>query len=186
MRTVWRWCVILLCTVGISAGGDVTLSLENGIDLLLHEDGTWSVDGDQRFKVDNTFTVTVPDGRIIAILPDYRWGYVDESQAEEINLKKVYATAKASHADVSEATRKAENMAIDRIARKLMKTFKDHKPTMKKLRECIRNNDKDIEKADAFSKSLGWKVDMKITLNKDDLVAVRDCLVEENQNKKKE
>lgn len=157
---------------------DMILTTLDGVDLLLRADNTWEVQGGKNIDFEKDFTVPVSGGKIVLISMDGTWGYVKEEIQDEEVLVPATSISGKGHAvskDVAVASAKAEKQALDQVNTRMKRALSKLKIDQKKMADCVRRVEKDVDKKDVFKKGVGWDVSIVINLDRGSILAVADC-----------
>jgi len=163
---------------------DLILTTLDGVDIVLHADNTWELQGGKNIEFEKDFTVPVSGGKIVLISLDGTWSYVDKEIQDEnalIPTQKVTGSGHAVHMDYSTASAKAQNQALAQVGSKMRSALSKMKIDLKKLDDCIRRVEKDVDKKEEFKKGVGWDVSISMVLDRGSILAVADCAM---KNKK--
>lgn len=162
----------------------MTLEIRNGKSIILHDDNTWEFDNNNKYEeIEEDFTVTLDDNRIIMIRTDYSWGFIEKAALDhKANLPVTLITASGSalHVVLSQASAIAMQNAVLQATKKLQHSLKNRKMNFKMLQDCVRRVEKDIDSQETFTKDKGWRVVTQITLDGGSILAVIACASEED------
>jgi hypothetical protein len=179
---------MLFCSSILSIfGADMELTTPEGIDIVLHDDGTWDFKDRNTEDFKEDVDITLGDGRIILLTTHYEWRFVKKSELKKKNVlpvKSVNATGTGKSIDVAQAVATAHKAALDKVTYKLKSSIKNKKLNYKKLRDCVRRVEKDEDTTEVFTKGKGWAAKISIILDKGSILAVLDC--ESKKEEKKE
>ena len=186
-------CIMCVSVCICFAGEDtlMTLTTLTGEELTLRADGIWVPAHGQEVLFEKDFTVPISGGRFVLINTDGTWGFVKEEllYAEDlITTTKITSKGIVSNIDVTVATEKAKNKAFAGAVSKAKNAIKKIKKIdYKKVEECVRAVEKEVDVQETHSKSKGWTVQVLITLDKGSLLAVVECArkTEEEKAEKK-
>ena len=157
---------------------DLILTTLDGVDIVLHADNTWELQGGKNIEFEKDFTVPVSGGKIVLISLDGTWSYVDKEIQDEnalIPTQKVTGSGHAVHMDYSTASAKAQNQALAQVGSKMRSALSKMKIDLKKIDDCIRRVEKDVDKKEEFKKGVGWDVSISMVLDRGSILAVADC-----------
>ena len=157
---------------------DMILTTLDGVDILLRADNTWEVQGGKNIEFEKDFTVPVSGGKIVLISLDGTWGYVKKEIQDENVLVPATSITGKGHAvsmDVAVATAKAQNQALAQVNSRMKTALKQLKTDRKKMEDCVKRVEKDVDKKEVFKKGVGWDVSIVINLDRGSILAVADC-----------
>jgi hypothetical protein len=164
---------------------DLILTTLDGVDIVLHADNTWEIQGGKNIEFEKDFTVPVSGGKIVLIAMDGTWSYVDKEIQDEdalIPTQTVSGSGHAVHMDYSTASAKAQKQALAQVGAKLRTALKKVKIDLKKLDDCIRRVEKDVDKKEEFKKGTGWDVSISMVLDRGSILAVADCAMKDKKD----
>jgi hypothetical protein len=164
---------------------DLVLTTLDGVDVLLRADNTWEIQGGKNVDFEEDFTVPVTGGKIVLISMDGTWSYVDKEIQDANDLipaQSVSGSGRAVHIDVGVASAKAQNQALAQVGAKMRTALKKVKIDVKKLDDCIRRVEKDVDKKEEFKKGTGWTVSITMVLDRGSILAVADCAMKEKKD----
>jgi hypothetical protein len=167
-----------MCIGGIWAG-DMTLIMDNNQAVILHEDNTWEFKDRNLPDLTKDVYLGLNDNRTIKVGADYSWKFVgaaELSSNENIAPDSVSAKGSANHIGLPEAKAIALNNAVEKATGKFQTAVKQKKLDYKKLKECIRRVEKDIDYEQNFVTGRGWSVSAKVLLDKGSILAVLECV----------
>jgi hypothetical protein len=163
---------------GITNAKDMVLTTLEGTDLTLKDDSTWVYKSGTQIDVKEDFTVPVDGGKFVLIASDGTWGFVKKEikkEKEIIPADSVIGKGHAVHIDVAVATARAQNEAISTVITKMKYALRNVKIDPKKLSDCVKRVEKDVDKKETFIKGTGWDVAIVIKLDRGSILAVADC-----------
>lgn len=157
---------------------EMVLTTLEGTDLLLKDDSTWVYKSGKKINVEGDFTVPIDGGRYVLIAADGTWGFVNKEikkEKELIPTDTVIGKGRAVNIDVAVATALAQKEALSNAVAKTKYALRNVKPDDKKLPDCVKRVEKDVDKKEVFNKGTGWDVTVVITLDRGSILAVADC-----------
>ncbi|MBN1128357.1 MAG: hypothetical protein JXA71_05190 [Chitinispirillaceae bacterium] len=164
---------------------DMVLTTLDGVDVLLRADNTWEIQGGKNIEFEKDFTVPVSGGKIVLIAMDGTWSYVNKEIQDENDLiptQSVSGSGHAVHIDYAVATAQAQKQALSQVGAKMRNALKKVKTDPKKLDDCIRRVEKDVDKKEEFKKGPGWTVSITMVLDRGSILAVADCAIKEKKD----
>ena len=164
---------------------DLILTTLDGVDVVLHADNTWELQGGKNIEFEKDFTVPVSGGKIVLIAMDGTWSYVDKEIQDEdalIPTQTISGAGHAVHIDYSVATAQAQKQALGQVGTRMRAALKKVKIDLKKLDDCIRRVEKDVDKKEEFKKGTGWDVSITMVLDRGSILAVADCAMKEKKD----
>lgn len=173
-------CIAMgLVAAGSWAKGDMALTLDDGREVLLHDDNTWEfaqftiLEGEQ-----NDIYIDVDDGRIICLKNDDVWSFVKRRPPRQkktfAELPTVVSNGKATHSTLDRAVQAARNEAFTQAAKRLRPYAKKSKITQKYLAACIKNEVGEGGAEVTYQK--GWTAKARLTLSKVQVKKILDCV----------
>lgn len=162
----------------VRASGDMSLNLDDGREVLLHEDSTWSFAQETVLegKQDDIY-ITLSDDRIVWLKADNTWTFT-KTQPKS-NRPEVYP----SLAVVGKSTQPTLDGAVDSAKQNAFQQ------AAKQLRKFAPAKAKDVDKyiAACIEREIGengvevvynpkWKAEAKISLTSQQVRAVMDCV----------
>lgn len=164
---------------------DLILTTLDGVDVVLHADNTWELQGGKNIQFEKDFTVPVSGGKIVLIAMDGTWSYVDKEIQDEnalIPTQTVNGAGHAVHMDYSTASGQAQKQALAQVGAKMRTALKKVKIDLKKLDDCIRRVEKEVDKKEEFKKGIGWDVSISMVLDRGSILAVAECAMKEKKD----
>ncbi|HON11590.1 MAG TPA: DUF3157 family protein [Chitinispirillaceae bacterium] len=171
--------VVLGFSLNAWAAGDMILTLDDGREVILHEDNTW---GFAKFTVshgdEEDIYITVDDGRTVWLkMEDNTWEFTTKKAPQKKSFQElptVTATASSTKPVLDQAVQTATQDAFKRAADRLVPYAKKSKLTHKYLIACIKN---EIGEAGAeVSYKPGWTAQAKVSLEKVQVKKILDCV----------
>lgn len=173
-------CIAMgLVAAGSWAKGDMALTLDDGREVLLHDDNTWEfahftiLEGEQ-----DDIYIDIDDSRIICLKNDNVWSFVKNRPPKQkktfAELPTVVTNGKATHSALDAAVQAARNEAFTRAATRLLPYAKKSKITQKYLAACIKNEVGEGGAEVTYQK--GWTAQAKLTLSKVQVKKILDCV----------
>lgn len=156
----------------------MVLTTLEGTDLLLKDDSTWVYKSGNQIDITEDFTVPVDGGKFVLIAADGTWGFVKKEikkEKELIPTDTVIGKGHAVHIDVAVATNLAQKEATSKVVTKMTYALRNVKIDPKKLSDCVKRVEKDVDKKETFIKGTGWDVAIVITLDRGSILAVAEC-----------
>jgi len=170
--------VLSISLVSAILAKDMVLTTLEGSDLLLKDDSTWTYKGGVPLTEEEDFTVPVDGGKYVLIAADGTWGFVRQpikKEKEVIPADTVIGKGHAVHIDVAVATALAQKEALTQAVTKMKYALRNVKIDPKKLSECVKRVEKDVDKKETFKKGTGWDVTVVMTMDRGSILAVADC-----------
>lgn len=170
--------VFLFGASGTLFAADMSLTLDDGREVILHEDGSW---GFAKFSVsegdEEDIYITVDDGRTICMKTDNTWSFTKQRPPEKksfAELPTVNATTTSTKPTLDVAVKAASDEALKRAADRLVPYAKKSKMTHKYLVACIKNEigDNGIE----TTYKPGWTAQAKISLQRVQVQKILECV----------
>jgi len=163
------------------SGPVTTVALEDGSEVILHPDSTWSYKN-ATLAADENGDVYIPlKTNVLWLKSDYTYTYV-KSQPPKSNRPKSYpqvdAAGTATLPSLDVATKTALNQAYDKVATNLSKyIMSKDKKAKDYLVACIKNEVKENELDQAYNQTkAGWKADAKISIPGYRVQRIIECL----------
>jgi hypothetical protein len=157
---------------------DMVLTTLDGTDLLLKDDSTWVCKSGKQINVESDFTVPVDGGKFVLIAADGTWGFVKKeikNEKELVSADLVIGKGHKVHIDVAVATALAQKEAVSNAVAKMKYALRNLEIDGKKLSDCVKRVEKDIDKKETFIKGTGWDVAIVISLDRGSILAVAEC-----------
>lgn len=169
--------IILACAALPIHAGDMSLELDDGEEIILHENGTWSFDRGVHQEPTEDIVIYLEGGQPMLIATDHTWKYINRKAARNKSkplapVNMIYVIGKYQGEHINPATQKAMSIAKTKLKKRMRKVVGWKVPD-KKLTECIQMADKDVEKTDNFTDK--WNVQIKITLDKYGIEEIMEC-----------
>ena len=170
--------LFIFCSVFYVSAADMTLTLDDGRDVILHEDNTW---GFAKFTVsdgdEEDIYITVDDGRTICLKTDNTWDFTKAKPPQKKSFKElptIFANGSATRPALDQAVQAATQEALGRAVDRLLPFAKKSKDTKKYLLACIKN---EIGDAGAeVSYKPGWTAQAKIQIEKLQAKKILECV----------
>jgi hypothetical protein len=179
------FCIaVSLCSVVLAK--EMVLTTLDGTDLLLKDDSTWVYKSGKKIDVKEDFTVPVDGGKFVLIAADGTWGFVKKEikkTKELIPIDTVIGKGRSVNIDVAVATLMAQKEALAQVVVKTKNALRNIKTDDKRIADCVKRVEKDIDKKETFVKGTGWDVAVVITLDRGSLLAVADCAMKDQSGK---
>jgi hypothetical protein len=86
------------------------------------------------------------------------------------------------HMDYATASNQAQKQALAQVGTKMRGALKKVKVDPKKIDDCIRRVEKDVDKKEEFKKGVGWDVAISMVLDRGSILAVADCAMKEKKD----
>jgi len=169
--------IVFIASCSLFAKEMVLTTLE-GEKIVLHDDNTWALQNGKRADFDKDFTVPVANGKVVLIATDGTWGYVEKEIKDEEKLIKVDSVTGNGHSvnrDVMAATAEAQKQALNQIMTKMKNALRQLDIAPKKLEDCVKRVEKEVDKKEDFKEKVGWDVSVKVVLDRGSIYAVADC-----------
>jgi hypothetical protein len=164
---------------------ELILTTLDGVDVVLHADNTWEIQSGKNIQFEKDFTVPVSGGKIVLIAMDGTWSYVDKEIQDEdalIPTQTINGAGHAVHMDYATASNQAQKQALAQVGTKMRSALKKIKIDLKKIDDCIRRVEKDVDKKEEFKKGVGWDVAISMVLDRGSILAVADCAMKEKKD----
>lgn len=161
---------------------EMILTTLEGTDLILKDDSTWVYKSGKPIDDEADFTVPVDAGRYVLISADGTWGFVKtpiKKEREIIPTDTVIGKGRATHIDVATATALAQKEALAQAVTKTKIALKNAAIDVKKVEECVKRVEKEVDKNEVFTKGKGWDVSIVMTLDRGSILAVAECSMKE-------
>jgi len=160
-----------------------TLTLEDGSEVILNPDSTWSYKSATLVADDNgDVYMELKDNRVLWLRPDYTYTFV-KSKPPKSNRPKSYpsveAVGTATMPSLDVATKTAINQVYDKVATNLAKYMASKDKKAKDyLLACIKDRIKENEFDQAYNQIKGgsWKADAKVSIPGYKVKEIIDCL----------
>ena len=167
--------VLFLVSAGalVFAAGDMTLTLEDGTNVYLHTDSTWSYGRGVHADPDGDVEISIGSGKHILVGADYTWRYSDGKAVTTRLYKTVHAQGTGEHKQYNAAVAQAEKTVRTRIISRVRAVVKV-KGSDDRYWECIQGSGASVDKKESFGTL--WSVGRTITLNNHALQSVEGCL----------
>ena len=109
---------------------DMTLGLDDGVEIILHDDYTWDYTTESTAELADDRSVIVDNGDAIQVKLDQTWALIEEGDAETITQESVelgsaYSVGNAQGPDQYIANNTAMDAAIEHLAKKLRSAIGD-------------------------------------------------------------
>ncbi len=167
----FRLCLMVACVVGTLWSDDISVSLDKGIDLILHEDFTWEPGETGSWIPPGVFEVALDDGRNLILHNDFTWRFSSGAAGERIPLETAYAVGTARRETAEAAREDAGREAVRRLAIQLESVIPG--ADLRTLTECISRQEKKTD-VDEHSQS-GWDVTVRIEIGREAIQGIMDC-----------
>jgi len=163
------------------SGSVTTISLEDGSEVILHPDSTWSYKN-ATLAADDNGDVYIPlKTNVLWLKSDYTYTFV-KSQPPKSNRPKSYpqvdAAGTATMPSLDVATKTAVNQVYDKAAANMDKyIMSKDKKAKAYLLACIKNEVKENELDQAYNQTkAGWKADAKLSIPGYRVQRIIECL----------
>ncbi|MDG5813654.1 hypothetical protein QA601_01050 [Chitinispirillales bacterium ANBcel5] len=156
--------------------GDMSLTLEDGEEVVLHSDGTWSYTRRGASAGNEDQYITLSDTRILCLQANYKWKFVREMpQTRRLqSYPEVIAVGSASHSNLDQAVNQAKEGAVNRAADRLQEFAPSSLDNSKQLlAACILREHGEVGEVQ-FEPS--WEAEARITLSPRIVRRVIECL----------
>lgn len=162
---------------------DMTLQLEDDVEVILHDDHTWDYTAQSPSQLANDNSVVIDNGDVIQIKTDHTWSLIEEGDSENVTteseeLGSAYSVGNAHGPDQYIANNTAMDAAIEHLAKQLMAATGDKKLTLVRLTYCIEEEDKSIQIQEKQDKKI-WRVQVNLSLDAEQIKAVLECARDE-------
>jgi hypothetical protein len=168
---------LLLFVSILVAAGDMTVTLDDGRDVFLHEDSTWSFKMPPVNPIAEDITLTLNDGRTLALLQDgsYKIGRnLKFRKRATLKLSDLSATVTASKISLTQSRAAAKEMIIANLSARVKKELGDPSIPAPIITGCVRGQLDDNKLETAIVNSNGVK--MSITLSRQELQDLAQCI----------
>jgi hypothetical protein len=160
------------------AKGDMTLTLDDGKQAILHEDNTW---GYSEFHLsdgtEEDIYITVGDGRTILLRTDGTWTFTKETGPKKKSVKElpsVQSSGTATKGTLDIAVKAATDQAIQKAAVRFLPYVTKSKMTQKYIEACIKN---EIGESGAeVSYQPKWTAVAKLNLDVRQVKSIVECV----------
>lgn len=180
MNNLKMLCLLFCMLLPVSSvvASDMVLTLDDGQDVVLHEDSTWGYakftisEGDEEDKY-----ISLDDGRTIWLKVDNTWTFTSKKppiKPTKKDLPSAYATGSATKPALDQAVQAATNEAITRLVNQLVKFVKNTPKSKRYLEACIKNEIGDAGADVTYQPK--WSAQAKITLTKLQVRNIVDCV----------
>ncbi len=175
-RLVGLVCGVALLALAVPvAAGDIHLTLDNGTDVILHDNHTWScADAAARQQLVDMM-IALEDGQEVHLDGGGTWSFVvDEQESSDVGFTMIYQTGVGRATKVLDAIEHARNRALDGLTRR-MRPVVGAGVSESDLRACIEDMDKQVDHSENKQGDT-YEVRIKMTLDKTAIEAVRQCI----------
>jgi hypothetical protein len=153
----------------------MNVTLDDGRKVALHDDSTYSfVKGKARSESEE-FNFTLNDGRDIILRKDGTWGILAKADGRaHLTMMTMEASATGKEPSVTQSTRTAKKLAIDKLISQVQTEVKKTKFTKNEITKCVRgfiNEDKIQTEI-----TTGTDVKVSIAFNRSEIQNIEDCL----------
>jgi hypothetical protein len=166
-----------------ASAGSMSLEMEQGKNIVLHEDSTWNFEHSRLIDLEEDFTVELGDDRIVLIRTDGSWSFVSKEylakQPKALGVQKIEAAGKGSSADVAAAKAEARKRAYAVAARRMRRSVGSIKAGTQTLTDCIARVEKDEFGQETFTTGKGWDAVVEVEMDQQAIQAVLDCCTKE-------
>lgn len=169
---------VVIFMASVRAAGDMSLNLDDGREVLLHEDSTWSFAEETvvEEKQDDVY-ITLSDDRIVWLKADNTWTFT-KTQPKS-NRPDVYPSlavvGKATEPTLDRAVNSAKQNAFKQAAKNLRKFAPAKaKDVDKYIAACIKREIGENGVEVVYNPK--WKAEAKISLTSQQVEAVMDCV----------
>lgn len=174
-------CCIWIClSVPNLFANDMILELESGDEVLLHSDHTWDFQSNASDELTKNVSIVLNNGQAVKINKNHTWYYIeqqgqDQTFTEEVEyLGTAYSMGNAHSTDIVEAKMMAMSQATVQLSKQLLAALGDQTLTLKKLNQCLEQEDKDIETKENMKKEK-WYAQVRITVDSYQIQMIVDC-----------
>jgi hypothetical protein len=177
-RTLALVCFIVVSLFAAKPPKEMILTTPAGMTIVLHEDSTWTFQNGVKKEIEKDFTVPIDNGKIIMISTAGTWAYVTSEIKDERELVPSDSVTSKGHAvsrDVAVATAQAQKQALDQAIERMRIALKNMKIDQKKLADCVKRVEKQVDKTENFKKETGWEVSIAIKIDRGGIFAVAEC-----------
>jgi hypothetical protein len=158
---------------------DMTLNLDDGIEIILHDDYTWDYTSESMAELADDMSVIVDNGDAIQVKLDQTWAMIEQGDPETVvreseELGSAFSIGTAHGPDLYIANNTAMDAAIEHLAKKLRAAIGDEKLTIVRLSYCIEEEDKSVNIKENQVKNI-WQVKVDLRLDKEQIQTVLEC-----------
>jgi hypothetical protein len=168
-----------VCAFAQRPGSTMTTTLEDGSEITLQPDSTWSFVRPKMDDLRDDEFITLKDNRILWIKTDYTWTFTKTQPRanKPREFASIMVVGVATKPDLSHATNAATEDAYNKIATQLRRYIPpkaNPKTAQAYLLACIKNEIKenDIE----LNYAPGWKAEAKVNVLGHRVRNIVDCL----------
>lgn len=173
--------IMLLClfTHGLFAN-DMILEIGRGDVVLLHSDHTWDFQSHASEELTKNVSIALDNGKAVKINKNHTWYYIeqqgqDQSYTDEVEyLGTAYSMGNAHNTDLLEAKMMAMSQATVQLSKQLLSALGDQTLSLKKLNQCIEQEDKDVETKENIKNKM-WYVQVRISVDSYQIQMIVDC-----------
>lgn len=158
--------------------GDMQLKLDDGRDVILHDDSTW---GFTKFTLsegdEEDVYFTIQDGRTILLKKDRTWIFTKGQPPEKKSVKNIpgiSAIGMATNQSLDIAVQNATAEALKKAAARLEPYVRKDKDTKKYIIPCIKDEIGDAGVEVTYKPS--WTATAKVNLDKVQAKKIVDCI----------
>jgi hypothetical protein len=183
MRHTFSLTMLTILVLALCSGaraGDIHLTLENDVELYLHDDHTWSCAPDASASVLANMTITLDDGNQVQLSGKGTWKMVaKEEAASENNTNKqgvamLYHVGVALDASGPVAAQKAMDIAVKGLAKRL-RPLVGAKVREEELCGCIEDiGTKQVDQQEKVGDK-SFEVRIKLTLDRETIDGIKEC-----------
>lgn len=155
---------------------DISLTLENDVEVVLHDNQTWSCANSQWKPKLVNMTITLEDGKEVYLDAKGRWSYVVESrkgQPQEA-LTVLYHTGSAKGTDIQQTVKHATDLAITGLTKRI-RPHVDKRANESDVRACVEDMEKQVEQQERIIDGV-IEVKMKLTVNQAAIDGIKECV----------
>lgn len=169
--------VALVLWISVVQAGDMTLTLDSGAEILLHDDHTWDFADRNHTPQKNDITISTGDGSTIHIATNQTWAYVSgdkgSTTTEHSYLASVFAVGTAQGPDQFDTRLSAMAQAATHLARQLIESSGQNDLTIEKVKACINAEGTSTEVKENYLEK--WKIEVKISADQYQIRAIMEC-----------
>ncbi len=170
--------ILVYCIANLFAN-DMTLQLEDDVEVILHDDHTWDYTSQSPSQMASDNSVVIDNGDVIQIKTDHTWnliekGYDENLTTESEELGSAYSVGNANGPDQYIANNTAIDAAIEHLAKQLISATGNNKLTIERLCYCIKEEDKSIQIQEKQKNNI-WQVQVNLALDAEQIKAVLEC-----------
>jgi len=166
--------LILLAICFAVSAADIRLTLDNNLQLVLHDDYTWSCGSKQDRERLEQMTITLNDGQEVHLAANGTWRFIVPDGTASEGLTMLYHSGLARSSDAKVAGQHARRLAMDGLVKRVRAgTGADIEDS--ELRACIEGMDKRVERKENCADGM-CEVKITITIEKEAIEGIKECI----------